>query len=224
MTGGGPGLMEAANVGAKEGSPDSKSFGLHIDLPFETTPNEHLDVTFHHKKFSSRLDEFMRISHAVVVTPGGIGTILELMYAWQFSGLASENDLYASYALGDHSVTLTDYYFPGTDFNETDAETGSHNIELSLGGAFSGIGFTTAMFLVEPGFYGAFKDGEIPMSKYISLSYGPFILELGDGGYTSDGEFNAVGIGVTASNDKYSCTWTLNPDSGQAYLVATMGL
>ena len=83
VTGGGPGLMEAANVGAKEGSPDSKSFGLHIDLPFETTPNEHLDVTFHHKKFSSRLDEFMRISNAVIVTPGGIGTILELMYAWQ---------------------------------------------------------------------------------------------------------------------------------------------
>ena len=83
VTGGGPGLMEAANVGAKEGSSDSKSFGLHIDLPFETTPNEHLDVTFHHKKFSSRLDEFMRISNAVVVTPGGIGTILELLYTWQ---------------------------------------------------------------------------------------------------------------------------------------------
>ena len=144
--------------------------------------------------------------------------------AWQFSGQANENDLYASYALGNYSFTLTDYYFPGTDFNETDAETGSHNIELSLGGAFSGIGFTTAMFLIEPGFYGAFEEDEIPMSKYISLSYGPFILELGDGGYTSDGEFNAVGIGVTASNDKYSCTWTLNPDSEQAYLIATMGL
>ena len=83
VTGGGPGLIEAANVEAKEGSPDSKSFGFHIDLPFETTPNEHLDITFHHKKFSSRLDEFMRISHAVVVTPGGIGTILELLYTWQ---------------------------------------------------------------------------------------------------------------------------------------------
>ncbi|MDC0881826.1 LOG family protein [Candidatus Marinimicrobia bacterium] len=83
VTGGGPGLMEAANAGAKDGSSDSKSFGLHIDLPFETTPNEHLDVTYHHKKFSSRLDEFMRISHAVIVTPGGIGTILELLYTWQ---------------------------------------------------------------------------------------------------------------------------------------------
>jgi len=83
VTGGGPGLMEAANSGAKHGNSKSKSFGLHIDLPFETSPNEHLDITYHHKRFSSRLDEFMRISHAVIVTPGGIGTILELLYTWQ---------------------------------------------------------------------------------------------------------------------------------------------
>tara|TARA_X000001036_G_scaffold64127_1_gene54749 strand:- start:16619 stop:17290 length:672 start_codon:yes stop_codon:yes gene_type:complete len=83
VTGGGPGLMEAANAGAKDGGSKTKSFGLHIDLPFETAPNEHLDITYHHKKFSSRLDEFMRISHAVIVTPGGIGTILELLYTWQ---------------------------------------------------------------------------------------------------------------------------------------------
>ena len=83
VTGGGPGLMEAANAGAKDGVSKTKSFGLHIDLPFETTPNDHLDITYHHKKFSSRLDEFMRISHAVIVTPGGIGTILELLYTWQ---------------------------------------------------------------------------------------------------------------------------------------------
>ena len=83
VTGGGPGSMEAANAGAKDGSSKSKSFGLHVDLPFETSPNEHLDITYHHKRFSSRLDEFMRISHAVIVTPGGIGTILELLYTWQ---------------------------------------------------------------------------------------------------------------------------------------------
>ena len=83
VTGGGPGLMEAANAGAKDGSSKSKSFGLHVALPFETSPNEHLDITYHHKRFSSRLDEFMRISHAVIVTPGGIGTILELLYTWQ---------------------------------------------------------------------------------------------------------------------------------------------
>lgn len=83
VTGGGPGLMEAANSGAKDGSTMSRSFGLHIELPFEADTNSHLDVKYLHRRFSSRLDEFMRISHAVVVTPGGIGTLLELLYTWQ---------------------------------------------------------------------------------------------------------------------------------------------
>jgi len=83
VTGGGPGLMEAANSGAQRGSNQSRSFGLAIQLPYESDANQHLDVKYHHRRFSSRLDEFMRISHAVVVTPGGIGTLLELFYAWQ---------------------------------------------------------------------------------------------------------------------------------------------
>src|SRR3989338_2242057 len=83
VTGGGPGLMDAANKGAKDGGQHSRSIGLPIILPFESDANAHLDVKREHRRFSSRLDEFMRISHAVVVTPGGIGTILELMYTWQ---------------------------------------------------------------------------------------------------------------------------------------------
>jgi uncharacterized protein (TIGR00730 family) len=85
VTGGGPGLMEAANRGvsaAKRGR--SKSYGLPLDLPsLVERPNRHLDIKSAHKRFSSRLDEFMRLSHAVVVAPGGIGTLLELMYVWQ---------------------------------------------------------------------------------------------------------------------------------------------
>ncbi len=83
VTGGGPGLMEAANRGAKAGSSQSRSFGLSIQLPFEGDANSHLDVKYEHQRFSSRLDEFMRMSHAVVITPGGIGTLLELFYTWQ---------------------------------------------------------------------------------------------------------------------------------------------
>lgn len=83
VTGGGPGLMEAANKAAKDVGAHSRSIGLPIELPFESDANSHLDVKHHHKRFSSRLDEFMRISHAIIVTPGGIGTILELFYAWQ---------------------------------------------------------------------------------------------------------------------------------------------
>lgn len=85
VTGGGPGLMEAANRGvlaAKRGR--SQSYGLPLDLPTLIEPaNRHLDIKSSHKRFSSRLDEFVRLSHAVVVAPGGIGTLLELMYVWQ---------------------------------------------------------------------------------------------------------------------------------------------
>lgn len=87
LTGGGPGLMEAANKGAKIGKESkksrSRSFGISIELEFEPIPNSHLDVKRHHHKFSSRLDDFMRLSHSIVVTPGGIGTLLELFFSWQ---------------------------------------------------------------------------------------------------------------------------------------------
>ena len=87
LTGGGPGLMEAANKGAKLGQGEKKSkslsYGISIQLEFEPHPNMHLDVKRHHQRFSSRLDEFMRLSNAVVCTPGGIGTVLELFFVWQ---------------------------------------------------------------------------------------------------------------------------------------------
>ncbi|WP_372367566.1 TIGR00730 family Rossman fold protein [Candidatus Uabimicrobium sp. HlEnr_7] len=83
VTGGGPGLMEAANKGAKLSGNKIRSIGISIELPFEQTSNQHLDIKKSHRRFSSRLDEFMRISHAVIVTPGGLGTLLELFYTWQ---------------------------------------------------------------------------------------------------------------------------------------------
>lgn len=88
LTGGGPGLMEAANKGfisgkQKSGS-RSRSYGLTIDLNLMAEyPNEHLDIKQHHRRFSSRLDDFMRLSNAVIVEPGGIGTLLELVFSWQ---------------------------------------------------------------------------------------------------------------------------------------------
>jgi uncharacterized protein (TIGR00730 family) len=85
VTGGGPGLMAAANRGVLASKRHrSTSYGLPLDLPTLTEPpNRHLDIASAHKRFSSRLDEFIRLSHAVVVAPGGIGTLLELMYVWQ---------------------------------------------------------------------------------------------------------------------------------------------
>jgi uncharacterized protein (TIGR00730 family) len=87
LTGGGPGLMEAANMGARLGSEEKKtkslSYGLSIQLEFEPEPNRHLDIKRHHHKFSSRLDDFIRLSNSVVCTPGGIGTLLEFFFVWQ---------------------------------------------------------------------------------------------------------------------------------------------
>ncbi len=84
VTGGGPGLMEAANFGHRVGSdPEFKSIGLTIELPHEQDGNKHLDIKQHFQRFAERLETFMKLSNVVVVMPGGIGTALELFYSWQ---------------------------------------------------------------------------------------------------------------------------------------------
>ncbi|MBU0577978.1 LOG family protein [Patescibacteria group bacterium] len=86
VTGGGYGLMEAANKGHREGQKRGgkvQSFGLNIKLPKEQKANKHLDIKKEFGRFSDRLDYFMHLSNAVVVAPGGIGTLLEFLYTWQ---------------------------------------------------------------------------------------------------------------------------------------------
>lgn len=85
VTGGGPGLMEAANSGAMEGQIEShaRSFGLAIHLPTEEGANPFVDKVFRHRTFFSRLHHFVRLSSAFIVMPGGIGTALELFMVWQ---------------------------------------------------------------------------------------------------------------------------------------------
>lgn len=85
VTGGGPGLMRAANEGARAGAYHYKtrSFGLTILLPMEEQPNPFLDEVAQHSTFFSRLHQFIRLSHAYVVMDGGIGTTLEAMMVWQ---------------------------------------------------------------------------------------------------------------------------------------------
>lgn len=85
VTGGGPGLMEAANSGHRLGrlGTDTHSVGYTIKLPKEQMANTHLDIKKDFSRFSNRLDSFMLISNAMVVAPGGVGTLLEFMYAWQ---------------------------------------------------------------------------------------------------------------------------------------------
>ncbi len=85
ITGGGPGLMQAANEGAGAAStPDQhRSVGIRVDLPFEQEVNPFVKKAFTHKTFFTRLHHFVLTSDAFVVVPGGIGTMLELMMIWQ---------------------------------------------------------------------------------------------------------------------------------------------
>ena len=79
VTGGGPGLMEAANRGACEGDPDmaSSSVGIRVHLPFEQSVNPFVEQAFEHETFFTRLHQFVLMSDAYIVAPGGIGTLLE---------------------------------------------------------------------------------------------------------------------------------------------------
>jgi uncharacterized protein (TIGR00730 family) len=83
ITGGGPGLMEAANEGAASISGPNRSVGIRVELPFEQDINPFVTQAFEHRTFFTRLHHFVLTSDAFVVAPGGIGTVLETMMVWQ---------------------------------------------------------------------------------------------------------------------------------------------
>jgi uncharacterized protein (TIGR00730 family) len=83
ITGGGPGLMQAANEGAGAAGEQGKSLGIRVDLPFEQEVNPFVELAFEHRTFFTRLHHFVLASDAFIVAPGGIGTVLETMMIWQ---------------------------------------------------------------------------------------------------------------------------------------------
>lgn len=85
VTGGGPGLMQAANEGARAcGAPErAQSVGIRVDLPFEQEVNPFVQEAFEHQTFFSRLHHFVLLSDAYVAVPGSIGKVLEATLVWQ---------------------------------------------------------------------------------------------------------------------------------------------
>ena len=83
VTGGGPGLMQAANEGAASVGEKDRSIGIRVELPFEQDVNPFVEQAFEHGTFFTRLQHFVIASDAFVVVPGGIGTVLEMLMIWQ---------------------------------------------------------------------------------------------------------------------------------------------
>ncbi|WP_182864714.1 LOG family protein [Rhodopirellula sp. JC639] len=92
ITGGGPGLMQAANEGASSAPERSKSIGIRVDLPFEQEINSFVGQAFEHRTFFTRLHQFVLTSDAFLVAPGGIGTVLETLMVWQLLQVHHLND------------------------------------------------------------------------------------------------------------------------------------
>ena len=79
ITGGGPGIMEAANRGAQDAG--ALSIGCNIELPHEQQPNDYLDISISFQHFFVRKLMFVRYASAFVIVPGGYGTLDELLEA-----------------------------------------------------------------------------------------------------------------------------------------------
>jgi len=79
ITGGGPGVMEAANQGAQEG--ENVSVGCNIELPFEQKSNPYLDISLDFRYFFVRKTMFVKYANAFIIFPGGFGTMDELFEA-----------------------------------------------------------------------------------------------------------------------------------------------
>ena len=121
----------------------------------------------------------------------------------------NECDLYASTTVGPVGLTVTDYFFPAYAGTDSLLNLDKHIFELSAGAVVGPVSILAA----------ANVSGDDDNSTYLELTCGAFSLGLGNGAYSTDGEFAPVSIGVSASRDNFSASYIINPDQETSFLV-----
>jgi uncharacterized protein (TIGR00730 family) len=124
ITGGGPGIMEAGNKGAREGG--AKSVGLNIMLPLEQQPNPYSNVRLDFQYFFVRKVMFVKYAQAYIGMPGGFGTLDEIFEALTliqtkrikpFPVILVGRDYWSGIADWIRNTLLTNHYISPQDFN-----------------------------------------------------------------------------------------------------------
>ena len=156
--------------------------------------------------------------NAAAVQPGietAVGPVtLGAWGSWSISpgpadASGNECDLYASTTVGPVGLTLTDYFFPAYTGTDSLLNLDIHVFELSAGADVGPVSILAA----------ANVSGDDDNSTYLELTYGALSLGLGNGAYSTDGEFAPVSIGVSASRDNFSASYIINPDQETSFLV-----
>ncbi len=156
--------------------------------------------------------------NAAAVQPGietAIGPVtLGAWGSWSISpgpadASGNECDLYASTTVGPVGLTLTDYFFPAYAGTDSLLNIDIHVFELSAGADVGPVSLLAA----------ANVSGDDDNSTYLELTYGAFSLGLGNGAYSTDGEFAPVSLGISASRDNFSASYIINPDQETSFLV-----
>jgi len=121
----------------------------------------------------------------------------------------NECDLYASTTVGPVGLTFTDYFLPVYAGTDSLLNLDIHVFELSVGADLGPVSVLAA----------ANVSGDDDNSTYLELTYGAFSLGLGNGTYSTDGEFAPVSLGISASRDNFSASYIINPDQETSFLV-----
>ena len=134
--------------------------------------------------------------------------------AWAINGATggNENDLFVSTQVGPVEVTVTDYFFPEYMGTDSILDIESHIFEATAGIKLGPVNTLIAMNMA----------GDEENSAYLEFNYKVLTVGLGNGFYSTDGNFAPVNIGISGEKDNLSVAYIINPNQETSFLVVGM--